>query len=311
MRDIERTLVKPANTFRIAVLGCSLTEGEQVNSDQTYCQVLEKQLNENSDGRKFEVLNFGVSAYDLGQEYLRLKHLAFKFNPDLVIFSAKPNSILYMGYDPRRGFLNARPIFAAGSDGKLIEDRNYQKHWLNSASGLRMQNTRWLRYNSRTWGLVSKSVEALTVFRSDFGRNYRKFVFSLQTMLGKKRRSAAPASLSTAASENNLHDAMKYLAQAASALIVDARNECHKRNVRFMVLYMPTTKKNRDAVEEPLFKECVDKNKISYLDANTTMDALERRTEKPFYLIDHMSAEGHRTTAQQLFKYLSGSDLLK
>src|SRR5438067_1958657 len=59
MRDVERSRGKPDGVFRIAVFGDSMTEGVQVNLDQTYTQRLEKRLR--SRGFNVEVLNFGVN----------------------------------------------------------------------------------------------------------------------------------------------------------------------------------------------------------------------------------------------------------
>jgi len=86
-RDIERGYDKPANTFRIAVLGNSWTEALQVPLDKTYCSMLEHKLAEQScfPGKQIEALNLGVSGYSTAQELLLLREQVWKYHPDVVI----------------------------------------------------------------------------------------------------------------------------------------------------------------------------------------------------------------------------------
>ena len=82
-RDAERSVRKESGVFRIAVFGDSTTEALQVDLEQTFCQLLEKRLNQR--GIRAEVLNFGVSGYGSLQEYLLYSERGREFNPDLVL----------------------------------------------------------------------------------------------------------------------------------------------------------------------------------------------------------------------------------
>jgi len=84
IRDPERVRDKPAGAFRIAVFGDSMTEGVQVNLDQTFTQLLEQRLS-SALGRRVEVWNFGVNGYGPLQEYLLFKAQFAEVKPDLVI----------------------------------------------------------------------------------------------------------------------------------------------------------------------------------------------------------------------------------
>jgi len=88
-RDLERSYEKQADTIRIAVLGNSWTEAMQVPLDKNYCSVLERKLTEQSccAGKRFEVLNFGVSGYSTAQELLLLREEVWKYHPDVVILA--------------------------------------------------------------------------------------------------------------------------------------------------------------------------------------------------------------------------------
>ena len=88
-RDREHAFKKPPNTLRIAVLGDSYTEAMQVNEDETFSAILEKELQRcgNLQGRKVEVLNFGISGFGTTQELLTLRHRVWKYSPDVVLLA--------------------------------------------------------------------------------------------------------------------------------------------------------------------------------------------------------------------------------
>lgn len=88
-RDLERTVEKPPDVARVALLGDSLVEALQVAFEKTAGHVLERTLNstEAQDAvrhQKYEVLNFGVSAYGLGQYLLTWKRYARAYHPEYV-----------------------------------------------------------------------------------------------------------------------------------------------------------------------------------------------------------------------------------
>ena len=87
-RDFERKPQKGPNIIRIALLGDSMVAARQVNFDKTAGQLLEKRLNDElglKTRKKYEVLNLGVGAFGLGQQFLTYLNYARKFQPDYVI----------------------------------------------------------------------------------------------------------------------------------------------------------------------------------------------------------------------------------
>lgn len=88
-RDYSRE--PPPASLRIAVFGDSFTEGNEVADEHTWPRQLERRLNE--AGLRAEVLNFGVSAYGMGQAYLRWRHLGKAFAPDIVLFGLQPENL--------------------------------------------------------------------------------------------------------------------------------------------------------------------------------------------------------------------------
>ncbi len=86
-RDFERKKQKKQNTVRIALLGDSMIAAREVDFNKTAGQLLEKKLNKEfneSTGKTFEVLNFGVPGYGLDQIYLTWIKVANRFKPDYV-----------------------------------------------------------------------------------------------------------------------------------------------------------------------------------------------------------------------------------
>lgn len=87
LRDRHYEVEKPANTYRIVVLGDSFSEAIQVNEGETYWSEIERNLNScpGLEGKTVEVINFGVGDYGTAQQYLTLKHHALAYQPDVVL----------------------------------------------------------------------------------------------------------------------------------------------------------------------------------------------------------------------------------
>ncbi|MGH8547405.1 MAG: SGNH/GDSL hydrolase family protein [Methylococcales bacterium] len=94
-RDLAREFSKPQGVTRVALLGDSFIEAVQVPLTKTATQLLERRLN-TSLGRdpehpqRWEVLNFGISNYGVGQYLLTWEQYASRYHPDYVaIFVAR------------------------------------------------------------------------------------------------------------------------------------------------------------------------------------------------------------------------------
>ena len=92
MRDREYSLQKSPDTYRIAILGPSLTMGNGVNDSEVFDNVLEERLARERipSGKRVEVLNFGVNGYALPQQVALLEQRVFAFRPDVVIVTESP-----------------------------------------------------------------------------------------------------------------------------------------------------------------------------------------------------------------------------
>jgi hypothetical protein len=81
----EYPLTKPPGTFRILVLGDSVTFGHGALYETSYPYLIEQQLKAWHPDVKWEVWNLGVPGYNTAQELAQLNELGDRVQPDLVI----------------------------------------------------------------------------------------------------------------------------------------------------------------------------------------------------------------------------------
>src|SRR5207244_3677377 len=82
--------IKPANTYRIVLLGASHDMGTGVKNNETYENLVEDRLNDKPpDPRysRYEILNMSVGGSDVLQRLLRLEQQGLRFTPDAVMLS--------------------------------------------------------------------------------------------------------------------------------------------------------------------------------------------------------------------------------
>jgi hypothetical protein len=82
-RDYD--LAKKPNTFRIIVLGDSVTFGHGSIYESTYPYLLESRLKQWRPEVDWQVWNLGVPGYNTSQELAYLKDVAARYQPDLVV----------------------------------------------------------------------------------------------------------------------------------------------------------------------------------------------------------------------------------
>jgi lysophospholipase L1-like esterase len=88
-RDFAYT--KPAGVRRIVCLGDSFTAGYEVQQEETFASVLERELAER--GQQVEVLNAGVSGFSTAEEVLYLERELWRYEPDVVLLSFFANDL--------------------------------------------------------------------------------------------------------------------------------------------------------------------------------------------------------------------------
>ncbi len=93
-RDVEWPLEKPADAFRVAVVGDSYVEALQVERSERFTEFLGHGLRGSPalNERRVEILSFGVSGYGTAQELLLAREKVWKYEPDLVLLLITTNN---------------------------------------------------------------------------------------------------------------------------------------------------------------------------------------------------------------------------
>lgn len=116
MRDVEHTYDKPPGVYRIAVIGDSFVNAQEVDLEDTFFRRLQHILR--GQGYNVEVLGFGVRGFGTDQEYRLLENFALKYLPDLVVLAFVSNDVrnnsLALEKNP------AKPYFELAAGGELV-----------------------------------------------------------------------------------------------------------------------------------------------------------------------------------------------
>jgi lysophospholipase L1-like esterase len=85
LNDTEYAVQKPAGTYRVVVLGDSLTMASGVEREEAWHSVLEQRMADESPDLRYEFINFAVAGYHLGNYFAVLDRRAMRYSPDLVL----------------------------------------------------------------------------------------------------------------------------------------------------------------------------------------------------------------------------------
>lgn len=138
-RGPDYSFQKPPGTMRVAVIGDSFTEGQQVADDDTFSAVAQRILQAQcpfqfigKDGKpriidRVEVMNFGCDGYGTAQELITLKRWVWRYSPDLVVL------MFFSGNDMRNNSAvlegdKCRPFYVY-RDGQLVLGGPFEDSW--------------------------------------------------------------------------------------------------------------------------------------------------------------------------------------
>ena len=106
-RDREHAFEKPDSTYRIVLIGDSVAEGRDVPADSSFGRVLERTLNARGDSLRYEVILLARIGYSTSQELVLLEDEAFRYDPDLILWSYCLNDPADPVYHNANGALGA------------------------------------------------------------------------------------------------------------------------------------------------------------------------------------------------------------
>jgi lysophospholipase L1-like esterase len=114
-RDLPRRYRKTPGTYRIAVIGDSVTMQSTMQFEDLYATRLRRELADMLPGRRIEILNFGVTGYGTLQELALLHAEVLAFRPDTLLWQFHLNDAidpLVDGGDGGLGKYYSRPTSA-------------------------------------------------------------------------------------------------------------------------------------------------------------------------------------------------------
>jgi len=121
LRGRDYPYEKPANEYRVLVIGDSFAEGRLVAFGDTTFEVLERELRQNGHGQRFEAIGAGTGGYSTDQELLFFETEGRKYSPDLTVLMFYENDVWYNA-QPRSSRGN-KPLFELTGDGELTLTR--------------------------------------------------------------------------------------------------------------------------------------------------------------------------------------------
>jgi hypothetical protein len=153
--DVEHSLAKPRQVFRVALLGDSFLGLPSLPHTRQTPQRLEEELSRHPPrDLTFEVLNFSVSSAGTANEYLRYLDDASRFAPDLVVV------FFTVGNDARNNSVRLQPLMEANPfplPGFVLEkDGSLKRQDIPPAVGsYSYYPAAWQRWLAAHWALYS------------------------------------------------------------------------------------------------------------------------------------------------------------
>jgi hypothetical protein len=123
-RTAEYTIAHPPGTFRILIIGDSITLGTAVPLEQTFSSILARLLNESCSRFQVEVIPLANSGHRLADELIKLLAHGQYLQPDLVIVQISPDDVDFLNYFSILYFQKIKDRFSIYSQ---KEDQVYQE----------------------------------------------------------------------------------------------------------------------------------------------------------------------------------------
>jgi len=310
----EIAVKKPANVFRILILGDSFTEALQVKEGKSFCEQLELLLNKNRQaaGKRFEVINAGVSSYSPICEYLLFKRELTKLSPDIVILQLFANDI----------FEDNKTKAMSVMDGNGMPVR-INKFFTSESMIMRPNPEKSQQVNEFIYkiqkNILNRSAMFQVIYRALQKSNKKSRIHKQMTMLEEFNddnqffiiQEANPLYQNKSFMEKTWNNTQKYI-----LAIKDLASEL---NAQFFLFYIPPEAQLKlthygeasgyfhryhanNNLNDKLLKFSQEKG-VKYLDL---LPIFENNKDKGLYYNwdGHMKENGHNLVTQALFEYL-------
>ena len=309
-RDLERTVEKPANTYRVALIGDSATESLQVPLEQVWATIAEKQINQdlataskqtNQPNKKpphVEVINFGVSGYSTSQELLLLQKEVVKYKPDLIVVLYSRGDSDESSVDPAKyATAEPRPYFYLDQNNQLKLDRTV----LLANKGKLQSNPvlEFLRAHSRIYGVFDQTNFQLNLTDKFYVKLRRIYTQITEKLSGTNTLSAAEKA-------EQPHYPKQDSFKVTQALMSQIQSTAKANGARFLLLTFPDMG-NIDPVFTAQLPALAKQGKAEGFDVLELSQPFReyKGKEQLFYQV-HFASGGHKVAAQVLSQYVEG-----
>ncbi len=290
--DTDYPLKPSPDVIRIALFGDSYTHSSEVSYQESWGFVLKSLLTRN--GKKVEVINFGVGGYGMDQAYLRWKYQGINYQPDIVIFGFRaPDALRNVNvfrsiYNPGSGVPFSKPRFVIRND------------------RLELVNTPTIPIEFIIPVLRSFSEQELSKYEYFFDENYRvhwwqrsKLASAIYHFIAPNVRNLPKDSRKTA----HPYKLDGEIGQLALAIIDTFANEVNSQGAKFLMVHLPASRDLKRLMngENLVYSELLEKMDNSYAVAHPE-DHINSKSLDHFE--GHYSAEGNKITALSVFDML-------
>ncbi|MBI3942250.1 MAG: SGNH/GDSL hydrolase family protein [Chloroflexi bacterium] len=307
LRGREFAYEKGDQVQRALVLGDSFTAALEVPLPDSYVQVLEDMLNKNTDGKRFEVINAGVSGYSTTNELLYWRFDGYKYHPDLVVLQVYYNDISENSYILRDRVANNWPYFIL--DGNQLVLNNFPG---KESTGIGLGLWRLLPYR------------LLNIFNNDI-RVWRRFS-PFNPLVSWWKNDPHPSNM---ALTSPYTPEVKEAWQLTEGLILQLNQEVKATGSEFVVMVVPMQQQIESCSAQlhrqtwPQYQWDFDKldkdlcpflqeHRIACLSLLPYLRAYAAEHPEPLYYKQdlHLSPNGQRLVGQKLFEFLTGNGYL-
>lgn len=313
LRDDETPLEKPEDTFRILLLGDSMTAGWGVEAEETFSERLQLLLNDRADGRsEYQTLNCGWAAwYTTDGAYVFLRHRLTELDGDLVILNVFLNDPAELSPEWWRPPPPSLPD-------SLVAPPNTVEP-VRRGPTFRSRVRSFLEHHSYIYGIMRQRLAGMAR-RIAKGED----LFTMEAVFGNEYPANAVA-LFMESYPPGIRERM----QLAERLLVGMRDLCEEKGARFAVSIIPAgfqvidRKRERYGILPVIFHDqpyvegkaqaeltaMCERNGIPVLDL---LPAFRERGTEDCYLVwdPHMTPKGHRLVAEEMAAFLTKNGLL-
>jgi len=286
LRDSEHNFDKSQGTFRVLLLGDSMSMAEGVELEETYIKRFESITNKKCPNDRVETINAAIRGYGTDQELVLYQRIGRKFDPDLVILA------FFEGNDFKDNRLGGIFKLAGEEIIQTIPSKEKSPKYLYYSKQIKIQNFPGYRFfvgHSHFVNFLRESVSRILFNRIIDDRE------------GKREMGI---------SQEDWKLTIKILEKWASL--------CRENKSIPLILFIPTVQ-NLVAIGEgaladsnridPRIKEFALDNEILWINAVEAM-AYESDPASLYLKDGHFSPKGHEILAQKILEFFIDSSII-